>query len=358
MKPKSLSILVVSLFGLLAAMVLLAAPPVQAAVRTTPSAEQPFAGDDVLRATATETVTTFIISNEAPGHLVDWLIANGHGDDTLLQVLAYLKSQSNGAIPDAFYNQVAAAPPGSEVFTAKPGNYAELVGGIEIAADGTVYIPSIEGKDYVGTPGFMTGLSQEKQFTLTYTQNAAYYIYTHGQDYGGGVTKNYYAFGIAWKPEIVTTFILSNEAPEYLVDYLIAQGHGNETLFEVLGYLKTQSGGIIPDAWYSQVAAALPGSEVWTATLNNYAGLVGGIEICADGTLYIPNVEGRSYEWTPGFATALSQNGQFTFTYSQDVGHDIFTHQKNYGSGQIKNYFAFGIAWREGYTDYLPLVVR
>jgi hypothetical protein len=199
MKPKSLSILVVSLFGLLAAMVLLAAPPVQAAVRTTPSAEQPFAGDDVLRATATETVTTFIISNEAPGHLVDWLIANGHGNETLLQVLGYLKSQSNGIIPDAFYNQVAAAQPGNEVFTAKLSAYAELIGGIEIASDGTVSIPMIEGKDYVGAPGFTNVLSQNMQFTFTYTDDVAHYIHTHRKSLGGGAQKDYYAFGIAWR---------------------------------------------------------------------------------------------------------------------------------------------------------------
>ncbi len=36
----------------------------------------------------------------------------------MLQVLASLKSQSNGIISGEFYNQVAGAPPGSEVFCA------------------------------------------------------------------------------------------------------------------------------------------------------------------------------------------------------------------------------------------------
>jgi hypothetical protein len=198
MKPRLQFIFTGTLFGLLAAFVLLAIPPAQAALPTA-SVEQPTAGEDVIRTTATETVTTFIISNEAPGHLVDWLIANGYGDDTLLQVLAYLKSQSNGAIPDAFYNQVAAAPLGSEVFSARFSNYAGLIGGIEICTDGTVSIPNIEGEDYVGTPGFTTVLSQEKQFNLTYTQDANHYIDTHTTSYGGGVIRNYYAFGIAWR---------------------------------------------------------------------------------------------------------------------------------------------------------------
>ncbi len=159
--------------------------------------------------------------------------------------------------------------------------------------------------------------------------------------------------------ETVTTFILSNEAPGHLVDYLIAQGHGNETLFQVLGYLKAQSGDVISDEWYNQVAAAPVGSEVFTALLLNYAGLSGGgIEIAADGTLYMPSIEGKDYDSAPGFATAPSQNGEFTFTYTQDVSHYVFTHDMNYGGGSSKDYYAFGFAWRNGYTVFLPLVER
>ncbi len=114
-----------------------------------------------------ETVLSFVVSNEAPGHLVDWLIAQGHGNDTLLQVLGYLKAQSAGVISDAFYNQVAAAPPGSEVFTATLGNYAGLDGGIEIAADGTGYVPSVKARDYVGVPGYGVQLGPQRQLSFS-----------------------------------------------------------------------------------------------------------------------------------------------------------------------------------------------
>ncbi len=137
---------------------------------------------------------------------MDWLIVQGHGNKTLLQVLGYLKAQSGGVISDAFYNQVAAAPPGSEVFTATLSNYAGLVGGIEIAADGTISIPSVAGKDYTGAAGFTSAPSQSGQFTLTYTHDAAHTIYTHSNEYGGGVTRDYYAWGIAWRA--VTTLYL------------------------------------------------------------------------------------------------------------------------------------------------------
>ncbi len=162
--------------------------------------------------------------------------------------------------------------------------------------------------------------------------------------------------------ETVYSFILSNEDPGHLVDWLIAQGHGGDTLFQVLGYLKAQSGGVISNAFYNQVAGALPGSEVFTAHLNDYAGLVGGIEIAADGSCYIPSIEGKNYVGVSGYATAPSQNGQFNFTYAQDPAHYIFTHDMNFGSGQTRDYYAFGIAWKSGqtgqYSLYLPLIVR
>jgi hypothetical protein len=145
--------------------------------------------------------------------------------------------------------------------------------------------------------------------------------------------------------ENVYTFVCSNEAPGHLVDYLIAQGHGDDTLFEVLGYLKGQSGGVISNEWYNQVAAARPGSEVFTATLINYSGLVGGIEIGGDGTISIPILEGGDYNGTPGYGTVPSQDGQFTFTYAQDAGHYILTHSKGAG-GAATDYYAFAIAWR------------
>ncbi len=309
-------------------------------------------------APAAETVLSFIVSNEAPGHLVDWLIAQGHGNDTLLQVLSYLKAQSGGVISDAFYNQVAAAPPGSEVFTARLRNYAGLDGGIEIAADGTINIPNIKAVNYTGRPGYGTQHSQYLQSSFVYAEDAAHTIYTHGQDYGGGLIKNYYAFAIAWKTGDTLTFILSNEAPGHLVDWLIAQGHGNETLFQVLGYLRGQSGGIIPDAWYNQVAAAPPGSEVFTATLSNYAGLVWGIEIAADGTISIPSVAGKDYTGASGFTSAPGQSGQFTLTYTHDAAHTIYTHSNEYGGGVTRDYYAWGIAWKARTALYLPLVRR
>lgn len=220
------------------------------------------------------------------------------------------------------------------------------------------YIPSVAARDYVGAPGYGVQLGPQRQSSFLYAEDAAHTIYTHGFDYGGGLIKNYYAFAIAWKTGDTLTFILSNEAPGHLVDWLIVHGHGNETLFQVLGYLKGESAGIIPDAWYNQVAAAPPGSEVFTATLSNYAGLVGGIEIAADGTISIASIAGKDYAGAAGFTSAPGPSGQFTLTYTHDAEHTIYTHSNEYGGGVTRDYYAFGIAWKARTTLFLPLVRR
>ncbi|MGQ9600605.1 MAG: hypothetical protein ACUVWZ_14470, partial [Anaerolineae bacterium] len=171
--------------------------------------------------------------------------------------------------------------------------------------------------------------------------------------------------GIFGIEEVITVTVLtlniSNEAPGHLIDALIAHGHGDETLFEVLGYLQAQAGGVISDTFYSDVANAPPGSEVFTARLNNYAGLNRAVEISADGTVHIRGAKGSTYAGMPGYATALGQDEQFTLTYAQDAAHYIYTgsYQKVCGDDICTyNYYAFAIAWREGHTVFLPLVAR
>jgi hypothetical protein len=41
------------------------------------------------------------------------------------------------------------------------------------------------------------------------------------------------------------TFMLSNEAPGYLIDNLIAAGYGDSSLYAVMQYLQPLSGGVI-----------------------------------------------------------------------------------------------------------------
>lgn len=200
MKTKTLEIFVILFFGLLAVLVLLAGQPVHAARF---SADNPPDGEQLLSITEhiSETVLTLNISNEAPGYLIDSLIAQGHGDETLFEVLGYLKAQSGDLIPDEFYNDVANAPLGSSVFVEQLSDWEGIQGSVEISADGSVHIRSLQGSYYANLPGYGTAPSQDGRFNLTNAQDDAYNIYTGSMQKQVGldtITFNYYAFAIAW----------------------------------------------------------------------------------------------------------------------------------------------------------------
>ena len=111
------------------------------------------------------------------------------------------------------------------------------------------------------------------------------------------------------------------------------------------------------------MANASPEREVFTTHLSNYAGLNGwSVEIGADGSVHFRDLNGSTYAGMPGYATAPGQDGRFTLTYAQDAGHYIYTGSDFYhwppGSTNKYDYYAFAIAWREGYRVFLPAVAR
>ena len=184
---------------LLVLLMLCSAAPASVKAQPPPPAPEMSPQGETLGVTTVYTHYSIVISNEPYGFLVDTLIALGHGDETLFEVLTYLKPQSNGAITEAFYNQVAASPPGSSVFVDILGNYAGLQGGIEIGDDGTFSIPDIEAQSYSGLPGYTLIPSLDGVFQSTYALDQAQYIYTHEQNFGVGVIRKYYAFAILWR---------------------------------------------------------------------------------------------------------------------------------------------------------------
>jgi len=149
--------------------------------------------------------TTFVLSNEAPGYLIDKLITAGYGNSSIYDVLVAMKPTSGGVIPDKFITSLAACPVGSEVFTAKLNNYTGLNNPIGINSDGTLTIVPIFGKDYLGKTGYSTisanqaGIGNE---LFTSAISPVYYIEagSSGSSNGGLETNatNYKAFAIAW----------------------------------------------------------------------------------------------------------------------------------------------------------------
>ena len=167
--------------------------------------EQAYAGD------TDPSATTFVLSNEEGG-LIDQLIAEGHGGDTMYEVMQLLQPMSGGAIPASFMSALAATPADSEVKTVTLNNFSGLNNPVGVNTDGTVMLTSIYSSSYHDHEGYTTSQGDQvgigiAQFTVA--DSAAYYIDT-GMSMGDG---NYHAFAIVWSGE-ATTFTVAGTATD------------------------------------------------------------------------------------------------------------------------------------------------
>lgn len=232
---------------------------------------------------------SFVLSNELgstgnQGGLIDRLIAAGHGDDNLYEVLVFLYGQPGTGIPQDFRDSVGNNLAGSDVFTYPLSNFASIANNpICINADGSLHVVSIYGRDYDGRLGFVTNQVDYPGIAVanfTMAESSTYYIDAGDRPAGG----RYQAIGIAWERS-ARSFVISNEAPGYLIDKLIAAGHGSDNLYQVLQFLAAQPGSGIPADFVTEVGNSAPGSDVFTATLNDTAPPANNpFGINADGT--------------------------------------------------------------------------
>ena len=248
--------------------------------------------------------TTVVLSNE--GGLIDDLVTAGHGSKSLYQVLQLLQPMSGGAIPKAFMDALAACPAGSDILTEPLTTFADFENNpICINSDGTAHVASIYGKDHYGRAGFTTFQgeaigSAAPNFVMA-RGPASYIDAGSGSLPGGG---SYNVLTIIWAiTDLPSTFVLSNESPGYLIDNLIAQGHGDKSLYEVLQILQPQSGGAIPQSFMDILAGCPAESETNTVALSNFAGLNNPVSVNSDGWLGILPVFGHDYVGETGYTT-------------------------------------------------------
>ena len=287
--------------------------------------------------------TTFVLSNE--GGLIDDLIRAGHGTKNLYQTLEILKPKSGGVISDEFMATLSNCPAGSEIFTAPLSVFGGLNNPLCVNTDGTLAVQAIFGKDYFIRDGYTTIPSNQNGYTseLFTSANSAEKYIDAGSGTSGGTVTNYKAFAIAWKA--ATTFVLSNEAPGYLIDHLIATGYGNTNLYQVLVALMPTSGGIISDEFMAALAKCPAGSEIFTAALSIFGGLNNPVGVNSDGTLLITGLYGKDYFVKTGYETHSGNQsgvGAELFTYSVNPVYNIDT---GVSSTTYNNYKAFAIAW-------------
>jgi len=100
------------------------------------------------------------------------------------------------------------------------------------------------------------------------------------------------------------TFVISNEAPGYLITKLIAAGHGGDSPYQALVFLASMPGGnaAIPPAFLSFLASAPPSATIFTATLSQYSAAT-GIAISDNGTIHVVSISGSPYNGQSGTTT-------------------------------------------------------
>jgi hypothetical protein len=296
---------------------------------------------------------TLILSNElgatTGGGLIDRLIAAGHGSDSLYQVLLLLAAQPGSNIPTAFVVEVGNNPPGSEVFTATLSNFAGLNNPVGINGDGTLLITSIYGRDYEGDTGFSgsdTTITGVVRFRSTLANNSSYYIDT-GNSHLSIPGQNYVAIGIVWS-YAVRSFFLSNESPGFLIDKLVAAGHGNQNLYQVLQFLASQPGSGIPADFVAEVGSSPSTSDVFNFPLNQFADPTNNpIGISGDGFLFVAGLFGRDCSGQPGFENynvLYPVVGWARNTMAKSPIHYIDAGSQGTSHGAI-TYTAIGVAW-------------
>jgi hypothetical protein len=164
------------------------------------------------------------------------------------------------------------------------------------------------------------------------------------------------------------SFILSNEAPGYLIHKLVAAGYGSSSVYTATLYLKTLPGAnaILTDAFIQALANAPATSEIFNTYLNQ-VDLDGAVAINTDGTAFFMDVYGQDNDHRPNTTTLHASNGTLGFTnfaYSNNpqVPLQHWSRIYTYGGGLysiVTTYNAFAVAWMPGtYSIYLPLVRR
>jgi hypothetical protein len=298
--------------------------------------------------------STIVLSNEAPGSLIDKLIAAGHGSKNLYQVLQFLSAQPGSSIPKDFVTRLGSAPNGSDVKSVPLTTFAHIENNpVCINSDGSAHIASIYGKNYYKNAGYLTNsINYPGIAPVNFTHATSKNFYINAGT-GSGI-QSYEAFGIVWATEAPTTFVLTNEGG--LIDDLIRAGHGTKNLYQTLEILKPKSDGVISDEFMTTLANCPAGSEIFTANLKSYTGINNPVCINTDGTIRINDIFGKDYLVNDGYTTLpLNQNGYTSelFTVPNSAENYIDAGSSGTSGGTAINYKAFAIAWKASSTFVL-----
>ncbi len=154
------------------------------------------------------------------------------------------------------------------------------------------------------------------------------------------------------------SFVLTDDfGPEGQGDLfkrLIAAGCQN--LYQALQLLAAQPGSGIPADFVAEVGSH-PGSEVFTASLSNFAGAnENPVGINADGTAIICDFSVQDYDGHDGFTThtvPYAGVGSVQFTMATSDAHYIYLGSNEEPDGEHE-YYAIGMAWADADSASIP----
>jgi len=145
------------------------------------------------------------------------------------------------------------------------------------------------------------------------------------------------------------TFVISNEAPGFLITKLINAGHGGDSVYQATVYLASLPGvgAILTPAFLNALATCPSSSEIFTTALSQVLANGISVSISTDGSARFDDVEAIPYAGT--FPVIQTGNGA--------VQNVRIVHSTNtaaplnatfvYGplAGMTTTYNAFAVAW-------------
>jgi hypothetical protein len=145
------------------------------------------------------------------------------------------------------------------------------------------------------------------------------------------------------------TFVISNEAPGFLITKLINAGHGGDSVYQATVYLASLPGvgAILTPAFLNALANCPSTSQIFTTTLTQVLANGISVSISTDGTARYDDVEGGPFTGT----FPVIQTGNGTVQNVRIVHSTVSTAPLNATviegplAGMTTTYNAFAVAW-------------
>jgi hypothetical protein len=145
------------------------------------------------------------------------------------------------------------------------------------------------------------------------------------------------------------TFVISNEAPGFLITKLINAGHGGDSVYQATVYLASMpgTGAILTPAFLNALAICPSSAQIFTTTLTQVLANGISVSISTDGTARYDDIEAGPFTGT----FPVIQTGNGTVQNVRIVHSTVSTAPLNATviegplAGMTTTYNAFAVAW-------------